>query len=514
MKEVIFKSEAQDKLLKGINTLADAVKVTMGAYGQTVIYEYNGQKDGRPVHTKDGVTVANHIELEDTLENIGANIVKDAARKTARVAGDGTTTSTVLAAAILNEAVGRPGSQRDYIRGMEAARDKILEYLESISQEGDLETLKFVANVSTNSDEVLAPIISKAYEDVGEYGHVWYEPNYSGVETTCKLESGLLVPSGFVDPGFVNVTEAREVHLEEPFIFLSTSKIDSLRQLTDILEFSLQEQKKSLLIIADFEPQVGTALLSNKMQNGLKINIIKPPHIGIIQREALEDIAYLVGATVHGAHLGDAADVITRDLLGKADFAQSDMRNTVLRVHEEKDMSNKIKEIQSLIDNEGSEDRKKTLRNRLANIAGSVAMIKVGATSDAELKEKMDRVDDAIHAVRAAKEEGILPGGGVALKNASETIKMPKGDDDYAQGFAMMMQAILAPYKTILENADLKCPGTLKEGWGINVLTGKKVDMLKEGIIDPTLATKEAVTNAVSVSKTILSTGATIFSKG
>ena len=511
MKKVIFKSEAQEKLLKGINTLNDAVSCTMGAYGQTVIYEYNGEKDGRPVSTKDGVTVANHIELDDPIENIGASIVKDAARKTARVAGDGTTTSTVLAAAILNEAVGREGSQRDYIRGMEAASKKVIEYLDKETKEVDDDMLAFVANISTNSDEVLGPVISNAFKDVGEYGHVWYEPNYNGVETTSKIESGTTIPSGLMDPKFINTPETRTSNLDNPLIFMSTSKIDSVRQLESILEYAVKEVKRPLLMIMDFAPEVGTTILSNKVNNGFRFNLIKPPHIGIIQREALEDLAYLVGATVHGVHLGDSAESITPDLLGEADFSQSDMNNTVIRIKEKKDMTSKIKELNTLIEAETSEDRKKTLRNRLANIAGSVAMISVGAASDAELKEKMDRVDDAIHAVMAAKQEGILPGGGIALKNASESIKAPSGDDDYAKGYKALLEAIKMPYLTILRNADLKEPTGLKCCWGVNVLTGKKVNMIEEGIIDPTLATKEAVINAVSVSKTILSTGATIY---
>ena len=509
MKKVTFKSEAQEKLLKGINLLGDAVGATMGAHGQTVLYQYGDETTGIPRSTKDGVTVAMHIESEDAVESLGINIVRDAARKTAKKAGDGTTTSTVLAQSILNESIGREGSQRDYIRGMEAARDRLISYLEDKSEEVTEEKIDYVAKISTNNDETLGGFISDAFKQVGKYGHVWYQPNRAGINTYVKIESGAQIASGFMDPGFITHKEQGLVIMEDAYVFLSTAKIDSPRQLEPILEKVVKE-RKALFIIADVEPQVSTMLLSNKLNAGYKFHIIKPPYFGIIQRERMEDLADLVGAKLHGTHMGDAADTISVDMLGKADYFQSDLKDTVIRMEEQVDMTERIAMLEAMIENEGNEERIRTLRERLAAIAGGVGMIYVGAASDGELVEKLDRVDDAVQAVRAAQLEGILPGGGVALKNAADSLKVPKGDDDYAEGFKMLLEAVKTPFNKILGNADLKDPGTLKEGFGVNVLTGKKVDMKKEGIIDPTLATKEALVNAVSVSKTILSTGLTI----
>ena len=510
-KSITFKEDAQKKLLSGINLLADTVALTMGGHGQTVIYQSQNAKNGIPQVTKDGVTVAMHIKSEDPVESLGINVVRDAARKTAKSAGDGTTTSTVLAQAILNNGVGRKGSQRDYIRGFVAASEKVLEYLSDISEEVSGDTLDYVAKIATNNDSDLGGIISKAFRDVGEYGHVWYQPNFKDISTYSKIESGAQIPRGFMDPGFINNKESRTVDLDNPYIFLSTSKINSARQLEAILEKTVGE-KRALLIIADVEPQVATMLLANKLKHNMKFNVIPPPHIGSIMRETLDDLADLVGAVVHGSHLGDAAEQIGPELLGEADFAQSDNQFTVVRIEEKVDLSLKISALQKQIKDESEPDRIKTLKQRLAMVAGGIGMVYVGAPSDGELKEKMDRVDDAIHAVNAAKEEGVLPGGGVALKNASELIEIPKGDDDYIQGYKSLLEAIKTPFTTILGNAGLKDPDTLKRGWGVNVLTGKKVDMMAEGIIDPTKATKEALRNAVSVSKTILSTAATIVS--
>ena len=509
MKQNIFGTEAQGKLLKGINTLGNAVGLTMGAHGRTVLYRHDNAPSGIPQSTKDGVTVAKHITSNDPIEKIGIDIVKDAARKTAAKAGDGTTTSTVLAQSILNQAIGREGSQRDYIRGVEAARDKVLTYLDNQSEVIDNEMIDYVATISTNNDKELGGIIGDAFKQVGEFGHVWYEPNPVGIETTSKIEHGATIPMGFLDKGFVNDTQTNSVIQENPLIFISTSKLDSARQIEAILKESI-DNNRALFIIADADPQVSAVLMANKIKNHYKFNIITPPYHGLFRRDCLEDIAALTGATLHGVHMGDGENVITTDLLGTADFVQTDIQNTVIRIKDKKDLSSNIEAINVLIEEEVNAKRKEDLKRRRATLAGGVAVITVGASSDGEMFEKLDRVDDAIHAVSAALREGILPGGGVALKNAAESITPPKGEDDYAQGFNDLIEAILEPYNKILSNADLKAPEGLKTGWGVNVLTGKKVNMKSEGIIDPTLATKEALRNAVSVSKTILSTGLVI----
>lgn len=514
MKDNVFKTEAQGRLLKGINTLGNAVGLTMGAHGQTVLYRHDNAPDGIPQSTKDGVTVSRHVTSADPVEKMGIDIVKDAARKTAEVAGDGTTTSTVLAQSILNEAIGREGSQRDYIRGMEAARDKVLDYLSNESEEVSDEMIDFVAKVSTNNDEELGGVIGKAYKDVGEYGYVWYEPNPAGIETYSKIEHGAQIPCGYIDPQFVNNQKTNTVDLENPLIFISTSKIDSARQIEPILKHVTQPgREKPLLIIAELDPQVSSVLLANKIKNHFQFNVITPPYHGLFRRDVLNDLALLTGATLHGIHMGDAAEQITVDLLGTADFVQTDRGGTVIRIKERKDLSEHVEAINTLIEEETNKSRKEDLKKRRATLAGGVAMVTVGSSSHGEMFEKLDRVDDAIHAVSAAIREGVLPGGGVALKNAAENINLPKGDDDYTAGFKSLINAINKPFLKILENADLKAPQGLKKGWGVNVLTGKKVDMKKEGIIDPTLATKEALRNAVSVSKTILSTGLVIEEK-
>lgn len=509
MAKLTFKSESQKGLLKGINQLTDAVGSTMGAHGQTALFLKGNEVNGVPQSTKDGVTVAQHIELDDPLENLGASIVKEAARKTAKIAGDGTTSTTVLARAILTEAVGREGSQRDYIRGIEAATKKVIKYLDKESVEITDEMIDYVANISTNSDSELGPIVSKAFKDVGEYGYVWYQPNLAGVETHCTVETGAQIQRGLLDPAFVNNKKMETCDLTNPLIFMSTSKLDSPRQIESILERAVKE-KRALLVIAEAEPQVGQVLAANKINNDFHFNIINPPHHGIFMRESMEDIADMVGAKLHGAHLGDGADSITGDMCGTADFVQSNVMTTVINIKKKVDLSERIENIKTTIKNEGNPDRVKSLERRLATIAGGIGMIYVGAPSESEVVEKMARVDDAIHAVSASLREGILPGGGIALKNASESITIPSGVDDYTKGFKALLSAINTPYEVILKNADLKAPDNLKKDWGVNVLTGKKVDMKKEGIIDPTLAVKEAVINSVSVSKTILQTGVTI----
>ena len=509
MKQNIFGTEAQEKLLKGINLLGNAVGQTMGAHGRTVLYRFDNDPEGIPQSTKDGVTVAKKIVSSDPIEQIGIDIVKDAARKTAAVAGDGTTTSTVLAQSILNQAIGREGSQRDYIRGLEAARDKVLDYLETTSEEVSDKMIDYVASISTNNDQELGELIAGAYKEVGEYGHVWYEPNGSGNDTFSKVEHGAGLPAGLMDPGFINNAKLGTCDMTNPLIFISTGKLDSARQIESILEISVR-QNKALLIISDIEPQVGQVLLANKLEKGYKFCVVQPPYHGLHRRDALNDICLLTGATLHGPHLGDAEEQITPALCGTADFVQVNKTDTVIRIKERKDLSEHIEALTTLIEEEKIPSTKDNLKRRRATLAGGVAVITVGAPSSGEMFEKLARVDDAVHAVSAARLEGILPGGGIALLNAAATIGEHKDDDDYAQGFNALIEAIHSPFMRILSNADLKPPTGLKLGWGVNVLTGKKVDMKKAGIIDPTLATKEALRNAVSVSKTILSTGLVI----
>lgn len=510
--KVVFKKDAKDKLLSGVNLLADAVASTMGAKGQTVIYQMGVESNGIPMSTKDGVTVAKEITSEDRLESIAINIVREAARKTANKAGDGTTTSTVLAQAILNSSMDITTGKRSFIKGMEDAAADTLKYLDDISEELTEEGIEFVASISTNSDEELGPLVSEAFKQVGEYGTVGYGVNHIGIDSYYQVEQGAQIPRGYLDPGFINDDESQKVILEKPYIFMSTSKFDSPRQLEFILKKAV-DNNRSLLVIAECEPQVSSTLLMNKVKHGYKFNVIKPPHFGLLARETMEDLALLTGCQLHGTHLGDAADVIDESFLGTCDIAQTDRDNTVLRVSDGPNLSGHIKHLQHLIEVEGVGDRKKQLRSRLATIAGGIGMIYVGAPSEAAINEKVHRVEDAIYAVHAAKQEGILPGGGVALRDASNKLSVEKIDSkdlDYVEGYNMLLEAIKTPYNVIIENADLDVPKDLPVGEGLDVMTGDEVNMKEAGIIDPTLATKEGLINAVSVSKTLLSTGVVI----
>jgi chaperonin GroEL len=498
VKDLTFGDQAKNKISAGVGKLAGAVKSTLGASGKTVIYE---DARGNPVITKDGVTVAESVVLFDPVENMGATLIKEAAKNTVREAGDGTTTAIVLAEALLNivNDSTEPGSIRDIKLGIDSALAKINSYLDdtSIATEGNM--LNSVSAISCNNDTELGDIIASAYTQVGRDGVVLMEESPTE-QTYVEVVDGVQIDSGLTSPHFITNTDKQLCELDNPLVLIISSEIPNIRKIQNILEHVIKN-KRSLLIVAPVEQQVKAALLMNKVKGNIKVNIIDSPGFGPTKVDTIADLAFLTGAKVINEELGDDLDLISVDCLGEAHTSITDDRNTVLTVDiPEEELSERVESIKKLIGDESDNTFiKKKHQQRLAMLSGSVGIIKVGANSKIELKEKKDRVEDAIYATKAALKEGIVPGGGVALLNASQEAK---GEN---LGERILLEAIRAPYITILENAGLEYGGDFEEGFGINVVTGKTVNMLEEGIIDPVLVTKTALKNAVSVVSTIIS---------
>ena len=502
VKNLTFGNEARDNVFKGITKLTKAVSSTLGAGGKCVMLEDGG---GNPLITKDGVTVADSIILLDPVENMGATLLKEAARKTVKEAGDGTTTATVLAYAILEEAYSLKDSvsQRELKEGIETAVNKVVKILEkgSVKAEGDM--LKQIATISTNNDPALGTIIAEAFEAVGEQGVVMMETT-EDPETVTEIVDGVQYAKGLTNSNFVTNQHKRESELINPKVLLIESPVENIRQIQTVLEYILKT-KKSLLIIADLDPKVLAALAMNRMKGNIKVNVINAPTYGVGKKEVLTDLAMLTGATIINEDLGDDLELIQPEHLGSCAKSVTTDEDTIIQVE---DVS---KEVLEAIENVRKELKEKNtpykviqLEKRLARLSAKVAIVKVGANSAIELKEKADRVEDAICATKAALKEGIVAGGGVALLNASRNIKPTN------EGEKILLEAIRAPYLTVLKNAGIEYGGDLKDGYGIDVVTGETVSMVKEGIIDPLLVTKSALRNAASVAATILSTDCVI----
>jgi len=497
VKDLNFGDNAKNRVISGVNKLAKAVKSTLGASGKCVIYE---DARGNPIITKDGVTVAESVVLFDPVENIGATLIKEAARNTVKQAGDGTTTATVLAEAILTHVYKHlpESSIREIKQGLDSGVDKIIEYLESIKIDVTDETLDHVAAISCNNDLELGSIISEAYKTVGKDGVVLMEGSGTD-ETYVETVDGAQFDSGITSPHFVTNTDKQKAELENPVILICMSEIPNIRKIQGILEYVIK-QNRSLLIIAPVSQQVKSALLMNKVKGNIKVNIVDPPGFGSFKKDTCEDLAILTGATLFNEELGDDLDSMTPDDLGEAEYAETDNKNTVITLEEITDnLEDRIDSISKMIAEEKNGFMKKKLEDRLAMLSGSVGIIKVGAGSKVELKEKKDRVEDAIYATKAALKEGIVPGGGIALLNASQKISTD------TVGEKLLLKAITAPYDTILDNAGIEFDANLEEGCGLNVITSEPVNMIEAGIIDPVLVTKSALKNAVSVVSTIIS---------
>jgi chaperonin GroEL len=499
VKDLTFGDSAKSRVTAGVEKLAKAVKSTLGASGKCVIYE---DARGNPVITKDGVTVAESVVLYDPVENMGATLLKEAARNTVREAGDGTTTATVLAEALLKTVNSDEYSDcelREIKDGIASGLKKVNDYLNSIKIDVTDDKLEQVATISCNNDAVLGKIIAEAYKSVGKDGVVLMETSETE-ETYVEVVDGVQFDSPLTSPHFTTNAEKQRAELDNPLILICMSEIPNIRKIQGILEHVIKNNR-SLLIVAPVSQQVKSALLMNKVKGNIKINIIDLPGFGPTKKDSCEDLAALTGATVINEELGDDLDGITLDILGEAEYAATDSNNTVITTLEEVDVEDRIDQVAKLIADEKSGFLKKKLEERLSMLSGSVGIIKVGADSKVELKEKKDRVEDAIYATKAALKEGIVPGGGVALFNASKKIEPTNVGEE------ILLTSILAPIATILDNAGIPTSINLpkEEGKGINVVNGEHVDMVEEGIIDPVLVTKTALKNAVSVVTTIIS---------
>ena len=498
VKDLSFGKDAKAKIITGVNKLAQAVKSTLGASGKCVIYE-DGR--GRPVITKDGVTVAESVVLYDPVENMGATLIKEAARNTVRDAGDGTTTATVLAEAIIKQidaAVAEDLTIREIKEGVNKTLEDVISYLNSkaIDVEGNM--LSSVSAISCNNDKKLGAIIAEAYDKVGKNGVVLMEESESE-DTYVDVVDGVQIECGITSPHFITNTEKHTCELDNPLVFVCSSEIPNVRKIQNILEYVIKNNR-SLLIVAPVAQQVKSALLMNKVKGNIKVNIIDLPGFGPTKKDATEDLAILTGATVLNEELGDDLDLMKPEHLGEAEFAVTDDKHTVLTLEGMTEgIEGRIDELNKHLAEEQNGFIKKKLENRLAMLSGSVGIIRVGANSKVELKEKKDRVEDAIYATKAALQEGIVSGGGVALLNASQEIKA----DKYGE---ILLRALASPFKTILDNAGLMqvAPRPIK-GVGVDVTTSKEDNMIESGIIDPVLVTKSALKNAVSVALTIMS---------
>jgi chaperonin GroEL len=499
IKDLNFGQDAKSKIGAGVEKLAKAVKSTLGASGQCVIYE---DARGVPVITKDGVTVAESVVLYDPVENMGATLIKEAAKNTVREAGDGTTTATVLAESLLNEvnsADFSKNSLRDIKNGVNSGLVKINEYLDTIKIDVDDNLLNDVAAISCNNDMKLGSIIAEAYLSVGKDGVVLMETSETE-ETYVEVVDGVQFDCGLTSPHFITNTDKQKCELDNPLVLICMSEIPNIRKIQTVLEHVIKKGR-SLLIVAPVAQQVKSALLMNKVKGNIKINIIDLPGFGPTKKDTCEDLAVLTGATVMNEELGDDLDLIDIDSLGEAEYAVTDDKNTVITTIEDlsEDVAERIDQVSKLVADEKNGFLKKKLEQRLSMLSGSVGIIKVGADSKVELKEKKDRVEDAIYATKAALKEGIVPGGGIALLNASTLVEPADA------GEKLLLNAIQSPFKTIMHNAGLNPQTSVGEGLGIDVVTGESVNMIEAGIIDPVLVTKSALKNAVSVVMTIVS---------
>ena len=501
VKHLNFGKDARNKVFEGIDKLTKAVSSTLGASGKCVILE---DETGNPQITKDGVTVANSVILLDPVENMGAKLLKEAARKTVREAGDGTTTATVLAHAILNNAPLKSESPRAIKEGINLAVNKVVQYLEKNSSIVKGDRIEQVATISANNDKELGSIIGKAFRAVDETGIVIME-THEHPETIVEEIEGIQYDKGFHHGHFITNKEKGTAELDNPLVLIVDSKIENIRKIQGVLEHIIKKGH-SLLVIADVDQQVMSALAMNKIKGNIKVNIIEAPIFGINRKETLDDLALLTGATVINEDLGDDMDLIQPEHLGTCLKAISTENETIIQIEETpEEVSDVIKSIQKQIEETPNANLKIRYEKRLARLLAKVAVVKVGANSEVELKEKRDRVEDAICATKAAIKEGIVPGGGIALLNAAQHI-IPKSSAE-----EMLLEAIKSPYLTILENAgieDYEAPKV--KGRGLDVVTGKTVSMVKSGIIDPLLVTKSALKNAASVATTILSTDCVI----
>ncbi|WP_353148662.1 chaperonin GroEL [Chryseobacterium sp.] len=515
-KEIKFDIESRDALKRGVDALANAVKVTLGPKGRNVVIE---KSFGAPHVTKDGVSVAKEIELEDKVENMGAQMVKEVASKTNDIAGDGTTTATVLAQAIVREGlknVAAGANPMDLKRGIDKAVTAVVENLKSQSQAvGDsTEKIKQVASVSANNDETIGSLIAEAFGKVGKEGVITVE-EAKGIDTTVDVVEGMQFDRGYQSPYFVTNPEKMLAELENPYILLVEKKISSMKELLPVLEPIAQGGKSLLIISEEVEGEALATLVVNKLRGSLKIAAVKAPGFGDRRKAMLEDIAILTGGQVISEEQGFTMENISLDMLGTAEKVTIDKDNTTVvnGGGDEAKIKGRVAQIKAQMETTTSDYDREKLQERLAKLAGGVAVLYVGAASEVEMKEKKDRVDDALHATRAAVEEGIVAGGGVALVRAIQSLDSLSGANaDETTGIKIVKRAIEEPLRQIVANAGGEgsvIVAKVAEGtgdFGYNAKTDEYVNMLEAGIIDPTKVTRVALENAASVSGMLLTT--------
>ena len=519
-KDVYFASDARDRMLRGVNTLANAVKVTLGPKGRNVIIE---KSFGAPRSTKDGVSVAKEIELADKFENLGAQLIREVASKTNDKAGDGTTTATVLAQAIVTEglkSVAAGMNPMDLKRGVDKAVAKVVEEIKTSSKKVTTNAeIAQVGTISANGDTEVGEMIARAMEKVGNEGVITVEEAKTA-ETELDVVEGMQFDRGYLSPYFITNAEKMEADLEEPLILLFEKKLSSLQPLLPVLEAVVQSGRPLLIIAEDVEGEALATLVVNKLRGGLRVAAVKAPGFGDRRKAMLEDIAILTGGQLISEDLGIKLENVTLEMLGKAKKVTITKDDTTIvdGSGDKAGIEGRISQIKKQIEDTTSDYDKEKLQERLAKLAGGVAVVRVGGSTEVEVKEKKDRVDDALNATRAAVEEGIVPGGGVALLKASKVLDGFKGDnDDQEAGVAIVRRALQAPIRQIAENAGVE--GSIVVGkvlenasatFGFNAQTEEYVDMVKAGVIDPAKVVRTALQDAASVAGLMITTEAAI----
>ena len=521
-KEITFDTSARDKIKKGVDKLANAVKVTLGPKGRNVILD---KKFGAPTVTKDGVSVAKEIELKDAIENMGAQLVKEVASKTADAAGDGTTTATVLAQSIYSHGiknVAAGANPMDLKRGIDKAVEAVVESLRKQSRKlKDSAEIAQVATISSNSDQTIGKMIADAMDKVGKDGVITVE-EAKGTETEVKTVEGMQFDRGYLSPYFVTNTEKMEADLDQPFVLIYDKKISSMKELLPILEQSAQTGKPLLIIAEEVEGEALATLVVNKIRGALRVAAVKAPGFGDRRKAMLEDIAILTGGKVISEEQGFKLENATLDMLGRAEKINIDKDNTTIvnGAGNKSDIQGRVAQIKAQIETTTSDYDKEKLQERLAKLSGGVAILYVGAATEVEMKEKKDRVDDALHATRAAVQEGIVPGGGVAYIRAIEALKDPNAlgasNEDQATGINIIRLALESPLRTIAENAGQEGSVIVnkvrdgKKDFGYNANDNTFVNFFEAGIIDPTKVTRLALENAASIAGMLLTTEAVV----
>ena len=519
-KEVKFSVDARDKMLRGIDILANAVKVTLGPKGRNVVLD---KSFGAPRITKDGVTVAKEIELEDKFENMGAQMVREVASKTSDIAGDGTTTATVLAAAIVKEgskAVAAGMNPMDLKRGIDLAVEAVVEDLKKNSKKvTSNDEIAQVGTISANGDQEIGRFLAEAMKKVGNEGVITVEEAKS-LETELDVVEGMQFDRGYISPYFITNADKMRVEMEDPYILINEKKLSGLKELLPLLEAVVQTGKPLLIVAEDVEGEALATLVVNKLRGGLKVAAVKAPGFGDRRKAMLQDIAVLTGGQAISEDLGIKLENVTLAMLGKAKKVMIDKENTTIvnGAGKKKDIEDRISQIKAQIEETTSDYDREKLQERLAKLAGGVAVIRVGGATEVEVKERKDRVDDAMHATRAAVEEGILPGGGVALLRATEHLKKVRThNDDQKTGVEIVRKALQAPARQIAINAGEDgsvIVGKILENsnyaFGFDAQCGDYVDMVKKGIIDPTKVVRQALQGASSVAGLLITTEAMV----